>query len=80
MQSPVYEPAELKIACEAFDMAWSEIGPQFSHSAQAQQVAQLRLANAVLALAGDHIRTPQELRDHALGLLVAKLDTPRPNH
>ena len=69
----VLGPEALRTAQLAYDMAWSEIAAEFGDNPSSIQGAQLRLANAVLLVAGDHIHDPKYLKGQALRVMAAKL-------
>lgn len=75
-KSPMLGPEALETAYAAYDLAWSEVGSQFSETSYSRQVGQLKLASAVLAMAGDHIHEVQLLKDLALGALAQSCRRP----
>jgi hypothetical protein len=75
-EGPVLGPDALKAARAAYALAWAEISSKVSDNPQSIQVAQLRLANAVLAVAGEHITNPEALQKMALRILATKLGRP----
>jgi hypothetical protein len=60
-----YGPETLKVIGQTFDGAWAEIAHQF-HSPLEIEAARLRLANAILAVAEQDSRDPEELKNLAL--------------
>ena len=48
-----YGPERLKEIYEAFDKAWAAIKPLVQNAPLAQEAARLKLANMILAVAGD---------------------------
>jgi hypothetical protein len=72
--SPVLGPRALRAARDAYALAWAEISPKVPASPLNRQVPQLRLANAVLAVAGDHIEDAQALKTSALKVMTVKLN------
>jgi hypothetical protein len=74
--SPVLGPQALKTARAAYLLAWAEMSPRVSSNPLEVQREQLRLANAVLAVAGDHITDAEALKKLALRVLAAKIEPP----
>ena len=68
IQGATYGPDTLKVIGKAFDDAWSEIGSQFN-GLQAQS-ARLKLARAVLSVAREDSRDPDELKNAALEIMA----------
>jgi hypothetical protein len=66
----VYGPAALKVMTKAFDDAWSEIAPHFDGDRQQVQSARLRLADAILSVASEHSRDPEQLKNQALEVMA----------
>ena len=66
-----YGPESLKVIGQAFDGAWAEIAHRF-HSPLEIEAARLRLANAVLAVAKQDSRNPEELKSLALQTMTSK--------
>ena len=64
IQGATFGPEALKVIGKAFDDAWSEIGSQFDK--QQAQLVRLRLARAVLSVATEDSRDPDELKNAAL--------------
>jgi len=64
IQGATFGPEALKVIGKAFDDAWSKIGSQFD--TQQAQFARLRLARAVLSVAREDSRDPEELKNAAL--------------
>jgi hypothetical protein len=64
IEGSTFGPEALKVIGKAFDDAWSEIGSQFDK--QQAQLARLRLAKAVLSVAREDSRDPDELKNAAL--------------
>jgi hypothetical protein len=68
IQGATYGPETLKVIGKAFDDAWSEVGSQFD-GLQAQS-ARLNLAQAVLSVAQEDSRDPDELKNAALQVMA----------
>ena len=64
IEGATFGPEALKAIGKAFDDAWSEIGSQFDK--QQTQFVRLRLAKAVLSVAREDSRDPEELKNAAL--------------
>jgi hypothetical protein len=65
-----YGPDALKVICKAFDDAWAHIQHHFDGDVHQTEEVRLRLAHAVLAVATDTSRDPEELKDQALQVLA----------
>jgi hypothetical protein len=68
IQGATYGPETLKVIRNAFDDAWSEIGSQFD--GLQSQAARLKLARAVLSVAREDSRDPDELKNAALQVMA----------
>ena len=68
IQGATYGPETLKVIGKAFDDAWSEVGSQFD-GLQAQP-ARLKLAEALLSVAREDSRDPDELKNAALQIMA----------
>jgi hypothetical protein len=66
-----FGPETLKVICKAFDDAWAEIRRDFDDNALSIEVARLKLASAILGVAKDDSRDPDELK--GLGLQAMAL-------
>jgi hypothetical protein len=64
-----YDPMTLKTISQAFDDAWASVAPNYV-SPLAVEAARLKLANIVLSLAADGVRSSAELRDRACRILT----------
>ena len=62
IEGATYGPETLKVIGKAFDDAWSEIAGHFTHNGLQAQSARLKLAHAVLAVAGTTAATPTNSR------------------
>lgn len=69
IEGATYGPETLKVIGKSFDDAWSEIGSQFD--VQQAQFARLRLARAVLSVAREDSRDPDELKNAALEVMAS---------
>jgi hypothetical protein len=65
-----YGPVTLKVITKAFDNAWSEIAPHFDRDGLQTQSARLRLADAILAVAKEDSRNPEDLKNAALEFMA----------
>ena len=70
IEGSTYGPETLKVIGKAFDDAWSEIAGHFSPTGLQAQSARLKLAHAVLAVARDDSREPEELKNAALQIMA----------
>ena len=70
IEGATYGPETLKVIGKAFDDAWSEIAGHFSLTGLQAQSARLKLAHAVLAVAREDSRDPDELKDAALQVMA----------
>jgi hypothetical protein len=64
-----YGPETLKIIFQAFDAAWAEIAHHFEGRPTQEDAARERLAHAVLAVADEHSKDPESLKQTALKVL-----------
>ena len=74
-----YGPESLKVVGQAFDGAWAAIGHHFRGPLEIE-AARLRLANAILAVAKQDSRNPEELKNlalEAIGLKYRRLRSAR---
>jgi hypothetical protein len=69
ISSASYGPDQLKVLFEAFDQAWEAMAADVGEDPAAIEVARLRLANTILALAGKGDLDPAQLKNAALQLL-----------
>jgi hypothetical protein len=69
ISSASYGPDQLKLLFEAFDQAWEAMAVDAGEDSAAIEVARLRLANTILALAGKGNLDPAQLKNAALKLL-----------
>jgi hypothetical protein len=69
-----FGPAALKVAGEAFDLAWEAIAANYGNDKRAIEAARLDLANAVLAVATEDSVDPVQVKNAALERLA--LDYP----
>ncbi|MFZ1104810.1 MAG: hypothetical protein WAN86_18505 [Hyphomicrobiaceae bacterium] len=60
----------LKVICNAFDDAWAQIAHHFDDDVHQAEEVRLRLALAILAVATDTSRDPEELKNQALQVLA----------
>ena len=65
-----YGPDALKVICKAFDDAWAHIQHHFDGDVHQAEEVRLRLAHAILAVATDTSRDPEELKNQALQALA----------
>lgn len=65
-----YGPDALKVICKAFDDAWAHIEHHFDGDVRQVEEVRLRLAHAILAVATDPSRDPEELKNQALQVLA----------
>ena len=65
-----YGREALKVITKAFDDAWSEIAPHFDGDQQQVQSARLKLADAILSVATEHTRDPEQLKNQALEVMA----------
>jgi hypothetical protein len=65
-----YGPDALKVICKAFDDAWTHIQHHFDDDVHQAEEVRLRLALAILAVATDTSRDPEELKNQALQALA----------
>jgi hypothetical protein len=65
----------MTVARAAYDAAWAEISSQFAPTPMQKQQGQVRLANAVLSVAGDHMMNVAELKDLALRVMAFKYNS-----
>ena len=70
IEGATYGPETLKVIGKAFDDAWCEIAGHFSPTGLQAQSARLKLAHAVLAVARDDSRDPEELKNAALQVMA----------
>jgi hypothetical protein len=70
IEGATYGPETLKVIGKAFDDAWSEISGHFANHGLQAQSARLRLAHAVLSVARDDSRDPDELKNAALQVMA----------
>ena len=70
IEGATYGPETLKVIGKAFDDAWSEIGSHFSPSGLQAQSTRLKLARAVLSVAREDSRDPDELKNAALQVMA----------
>jgi len=68
IEGATFGPEALKVIGKAFDDAWAEIGSQFD--IQQAQLVRLRLARALLSVAREDSRDPDELKNAALQTLA----------
>jgi hypothetical protein len=61
-----YGPATLRVIYKAFDDAWALIESHFDETPTSSETARLRLAHAILAVATEDSKDPEELK--SLGL------------
>jgi hypothetical protein len=66
----IYGPDALKVICKAFDDAWAHIQHHFDGDVHQVEEVRLRLAHAILAVATDTNRDPEELKNQALQVLA----------
>jgi hypothetical protein len=66
-----YGPDELKVLFKAFDDAWEAIAPGVSRRAGAIEAARLKLADIVLGLAQNGIRSAEEIKTAAIRIFGA---------
>ena len=66
ISSSAYDPAETEAILAAFEDAWSEIEHHFYDSPFSMELARIRLADEVLAIAEQSSRDPLELKNRAL--------------
>jgi hypothetical protein len=65
-----YGPDALKVICKAFDDAWAHIQHHFDGDVHQAEEVRLTLAHAILAVAADTSRDPEELKNQALQVLA----------
>ena len=65
-----YGPDALKVIWKAFDDAWAHIQHHFDGDVHQAEEVRLRLAHAILAVATDTSRDPEELKNQALQALA----------
>ena len=70
IEGATYDPPTLATIGEAFDRAWSEISSHFTDDAEQIERARIRLAHAVLAVAGEESPDPEILKRHALEIMA----------
>ena len=66
-----YGLAGLKVITKAFDDAWSEIAPHF-YAEEQVHAARLRLADAILSVATEDSRDPEQLKNKALEVMALR--------
>ena len=64
-----YGPDVLSVLFQAFDEAWTTLASTCGQNPLATQAVRLKLANAILSLAGKDIRDVSAIRDDALRML-----------
>jgi hypothetical protein len=65
-RSASFGPEALKVIGQAFDEAWAQISPNFGHDTHDIERARLRLAYAMLSVAGEDSRDVQLVKKAAL--------------
>jgi hypothetical protein len=69
MLSASYDPDTLKMLGKVFEEAWITIAGNFGKDAQSIENARLKLAAAMLGLAAEGIRDPEQLKASSLRLV-----------
>jgi hypothetical protein len=59
-------PEVLRVVCQAFDDAWTEIAPSVTNTPLAIEAARLNLANVVLSLAKQDSSDPELIKTEAV--------------
>ena len=72
IESSSYGPNTLHVIFQAFDEAWAEIGKTFGDDAQDIQQGRMRLAHAILAVAGADSDDAESLKDNALQVMTMR--------
>jgi len=65
LESATYDPATLKVICQAFDEAWASIAEFYDAPTEIEDT-RLRLANSVLRVAGLYGTDVEAMKDGAL--------------
>lgn len=65
-----FGPEALKVAREAFDLAWEAIAANYGNDQPTIEAARLQLANAVLAMTREDSLDPVQLKNAALELFA----------
>jgi hypothetical protein len=66
ISSAAYDPEEIEIILRAFEDAWAQIQHHFYECPLSMELARIRLADEVLAVAEQSGRTPEDLTNRAL--------------
>jgi hypothetical protein len=73
LESATFDPARVKILCNAFDAAWERIAPQVGTHPKAIEAARLKLAETVMRVAtGVNRFDAVWLADTVINLMLAK--------
>jgi hypothetical protein len=71
--SATYGPDTLKVLFKAFDDAWEQLAPKYyGADPTATEAMRLKLANAVLSLAGEDSKDAEQLKTDALRIVTLK--------
>ena len=71
-----FGPNALHVLFQVFDAAWNDIAANFGDNPLAIEAARLKLANALLSVAGDDSRDPDNLKRQALQVMALSYREP----